>query len=142
MATSQGGPADLRDRSVGELLKELSTETATLVRKEMELARSELQEQGKRAGKGAGLLGGGGVLALYGLGALFFTIGALLALAMPAWVAALIVAVVLFAAAGVAALLGKKQVQQAVPPAPTAAVDSTKRDVQAVKTAVHEGRSA
>jgi hypothetical protein len=115
---------------------------STLVRDELALARVEMTEKGKRAGKGAGLLGGGGVLALYGLGALFFTIGALLALAMPAWVAALIVAVVLFAAAGVAALLGKKQVQQAVPPAPTAAVDSTKRDVQAVKTAVHEGRSA
>ena len=43
--------------------------------------------------------------------------------------------------AATAALIGKKQVQQAVPPAPTAAVDSTKRDVDAVKTAVRDGRN-
>ena len=131
-----------RQPSTAELISQLSEQVTTLVRDELALARVEMTEKGKRAGKGAGLLGGGGVLALYGLGALFFTIGALLALVMPAWLAALIVTVVLFAAAGVAALLGKKQVQQAVPPAPTAAVDSTKRDVQTVKTAVQEGRSA
>jgi hypothetical protein len=131
-----------RQPSTAELVSQLSAQVSTLVRDELALARVEMTEKGKRAGKGAGLLGGGGVLALYGVGALLFTIGAALALAMPAWLAALIVTVVLFAAAGVAALLGKKQVQQAVPPAPTAAVDSTKRDVQTVKTAVQEGRSA
>jgi len=131
-----------RQPSTAELVSQLSEQVSTLVRDELALARVEMTEKGKRAGKGAGLLGGGGVLALYGLGALLFTIGALLALVMPAWLAALIVTVVLFAAAGVAALLGKKQVQQAVPPAPTAAVDSTKRDVQTVKAAVQEGRSA
>ena len=128
--------------STAELISQLSEQVSTLVRDELALARVEMTEKGKRAGKGAGLLGGGGVLALYGLAALLFTIGALLALVMPPWAAALIVTVVLFAAAGVAALLGKKQVQRAGPPAPTAAVDSTKRDVQTVKRAVHEGRSA
>jgi lipopolysaccharide export LptBFGC system permease protein LptF len=139
---------DMRDRletnrqpSTAELVSQLSEQVSTLVRDELALARTEMTEKGKRAGKGAGLLGGGGVLALYGLGALFLTIGAALAEVMPAWLAALIVTVVLFAAAGVAALLGKKQVQQAVPPAPTKAVDSTKRDVQTVKDAVREGRS-
>ena len=131
-----------RQPSTAELVSQLSAQVSTLVRDELALARVEMTEKGKRAGKGAGLLGGGGVLALYGVATLLFTIGALLALVMPAWLAALIVTVVLFAAAGVAALLGKKQVQQAVPPAPTAAVDSTKRDVQTVKTAVQEGRSA
>ena len=115
--------------STAELVSQLSEQVTTLVRDEFALARAEMTEKGKRAGKGAGLIGAGGVLALYGLGALFVTIGALLALAMPVWLAALIVMVLIFAAAGVAALLGKKQVQQAVPPKPTAAVDSTKRDV-------------
>ena len=140
---------DMRDRqatspqpSTAELVSQLSEQVTTLVRDEFALARAEMTEKGKRAGKGAGLIGAGGVLALYGLGALFVTIGALLALAMPVWLAALIVMVLIFAAAGVAALLGKKQVQQAVPPKPTAAVDSTKRDVQAVKSAIHDGSSS
>ena len=140
---------DMRDRqatspqpSTAELVSQLSEQISTLVRDELALARVELTVKGKRAGKGAGLLGAGGVLALYGLGALFVTIGALLALALPVWLSALIVMVLIFAAAGVAALLGKKQVQQAVPPKPTAAVASTKRDVQAVKDAVHDGRSS
>jgi uncharacterized membrane protein YqjE len=127
--------------STGDLVSQLGEQVSTLVREELALARAEMTEKGKRAGKGAGLLGVGGVLALYGLGALFVTIGAALALVMPVWLAALIVTVVVFAAAGVAALVGKKQVQQAVPPAPMAAVDSSKKDVDAVKTALRDGRS-
>jgi uncharacterized membrane protein YqjE len=139
---------DTRDRagtsqpSTAELVSQLSEQVSTLVRDELALARAELTEKGKRAGVGAGLLGGGGVLALYGVGALLFTIGALLALVMPPWLAALIVTVVLFAAAGIVALIGKKRVKQAVPPAPTAAVDSTKKDVDAIKTGLQEGRSS
>lgn len=130
------------DASTAELVSHMSEQVSTLVRDELALARVEMTEKGKRAGKGAGLLGGAGVLALYGVSALLVTIGAALALVWPVWLAALVVTVVVFAAAGVAALLGKKQVKQAVPPAPTAAVDSTKRDVDAVKTAVREGRNA
>ena len=123
-----------------QLVSQLSEQMSTLVRDELTLARMEMVEKGKRAGTGAGLLGGAGVIALYGLGALFVTIGAALALVMPVWLAALIVTVVLFAAAGVAALIGKKQVQQAMPPEPKAAMESGKRDVEAVKTAIREGR--
>jgi uncharacterized membrane protein YqjE len=138
---------DTRDRAVtsqpstGELVSQLSEQVSTLVRDELALARAEVTEKGKHAGAGAGLLGAGGVLALYGVGALLVTIGALLALAMPVWLAALIVTVVLFVAAGIAALIGKNQVKQAAPPAPTEAVDSAKKDVDAVKTGLHEGRS-
>ena len=124
-----------------QLVSQLSEQMSTLVRDELTLARMEMVEKGKRAGTGAGLLGGAGVIALYGLGALFVTIGAALALVMPVWLAALIVTVVLFAAAGVAALIGKKQVEQALPPEPEAAMASGKRDVEAVKTAIREGRN-
>jgi len=141
--------ADLREGvnghpqpSISELVSELSEQVTTLVKDELALARAEMTEKGKRAGVGAGLLGAGGVLALYGLGALFVTIGAVLALVMPVWLASLIVAIVVFAAAGVAALIGKNQIRRATPPAPTAAVDSTRRDVDAVKTAVRHGRQA
>ena len=130
------------DQPIGELVSQMSEQVSTLVRDELALARAEMVEKGKKAGTGAGLLGGAGVIALYGLGALFVTIGALLALVLPVWASALIVTVVIFVVAGVAALLGKKQVQQAVPPKPTAAVDSTKRDVNTVKAAVKDGRHA
>lgn len=120
----------------------MSEQVSTLVRDELALAKVEMVEKGKRAGIGAGLFGAAGVLALYGLGALFVTIGAVLFLWMPAWVAALIVTVALFAIAGIVALIGKSQVKKAVPPEPVEAIDSSKRDVNAVKAGFHDGRNA
>ncbi|BCJ67803.1 phage holin family protein [Polymorphospora rubra] len=124
------------EQSTAELVQHASEQLSRLVRDELALARAELTEKGKHAGVGAGLFGGGGALALYGLGALFVSFGLLLALVMPGWVAALIVAVVLFAAAGALAMVGRKQVRQAVPPVPERAVDSVRADVDTVTTAV------
>ena len=121
------------NQPIGELVQQLSEQTATLVRKELQLAQLEMAEKGKRAGIGAGLFGGAGAIALYGLGTLIAAIVLLLATALEPWIAALIVAVVLFAIAGGAALVGKKQVQQAVPPAPEQAIQSGKRTVDEVK---------
>jgi uncharacterized membrane protein YqjE len=118
---------------LGDLVKELSEQTSTLVRKELKLAQLEMQEKGKRAGIGIGLFSGAGLIALFGAGTLIATIVMLLATAMDAWLAGLIVAVVLLAIAGIAALMGKKQVEQAVPPQPEQAIQSTKRDVDHVK---------
>lgn len=126
--------------TTGDLVRQLSAQVSTLVRDEIALARVELVEKGKRAGIGVGLFGGAGMFAGYGVGVLIATVILLLALVMPAWLAALIVGVVLFAVAGVLALVGKKEVSQAAPPVPTEAVASTKADVQAVKAAVDEGR--
>ena len=124
---------NLNDRPVGELIQQLSQQTATLVRQELQLAQVEMKEKGKRFGLGAGLFGGAGVVALYGVGALIATIILVLATFLEAWLAALIVTVVLFAAAGVFALVGKKQVEEATPPKPEQAIESTKRDVDEVK---------
>jgi Protein of unknown function (DUF1469). len=121
------------DQQIGDLVKQLSEQTSTLVRKELQLAQIDLKEKGKRAGIGAGLFGGAGVVMLYGVGALVAAVILLLATALAAWLSALIVAVVLLAGAGIAALMGKKQVQQAVPPQPEQAIQSTKRDVDHVK---------
>ncbi len=121
------------DQQIGDLAKQLSEQTSTLVRKELQLAQIELKEKGKHAGIGAGLFGGAGVVVLYGVGALIAAVILLLATALAAWLAALIVAVVLLAGGGVAALMGKKQVQQGVPPQPEQAIQSTKRDVDHVK---------
>jgi uncharacterized membrane protein YqjE len=128
-----------QDQPIGELVKQLSEQTSTLVRQEMRLATVELQEKGKRAGIGAGLFGGAGLLAAYGGGALVATIILLLATAMEPWIAALIVAVVLFAIAGIVALLGKKQVDQATPPQPEQAIESTKQDVDHLKERASRG---
>jgi uncharacterized membrane protein YqjE len=125
--------AATEETSTKELVRELSEQTTTLIRKELALAQLELKEKGKRAGIGGGLFGTAGLLALYGLAALIACVILALATAVDAWLAALIVAVVIFAAAGVAALMGKKQIEQATPPAPEQAIASTKRDVQEVK---------
>ena len=123
------------DRSVGELVQQLSNQTATLVRQELRLAQTELQEKGKRVGIGAGMFGGAGLVALYGVGALvaaaIIGIGTLL----EPWIAAVIVGVVLLAVAGVLALTGRKQVERGTPPLPEQAIESTKRDVDEVKAA-------
>ena len=125
------------ERPTKELVQELTTEVSTLVRKELELAQVELKEKGRRAGIGGGLFGGAGVLALYGLGALIACAILALATAVDGWLAALIVAVVLFAGAAVAALIGKGQVQQATPPAPEQAIQSVQQDIQTVKEHAH-----
>jgi uncharacterized membrane protein YqjE len=125
---------ELRDRPVGELLKELSTQTTTLVRQELELAKAEMAAKGKQAGLGAGMFGGAGLFALLALAALTTCVIAALATGMDVWLAALIVAVVYAAVAGVLALLGKQKTREAIPPAPEQAIESTKEDVQWAKT--------
>jgi uncharacterized membrane protein YqjE len=137
MTTNGDHGVSSRDASTKELVQELAEQTTTLVRKELALAQIELKEKGRRAGIGGGLFGVSGLLALYGLGALIATAILALATAVDAWLAALIVAVVVFAAAGIAALVGKGQVQQATPPAPEQAIDSTKQDVREIKEHAH-----
>ena len=133
------GNNDLHGRPVGELLKQLSQETTTLVKQEIDLAKAEMSEKGKQAGVGAGMFGGAGVSGLLAL--IFLSLAAVAALdtGMRTWLAALIVGVVWAAVAGVLALQGKNKLQQATPPAPEQAIESTKEDVQWAKT---QARSA
>jgi apolipoprotein N-acyltransferase len=126
---------ELRDQSIGELLKHLSEQTATLVRQELDLARAEMQQRGKRAGLGLGLIGGGGVLALAAVGALTATLILVLAEWMDAWLAALIVTLGYAAGAAVLALQGKEKVGEATPPVPQT-METVKEDVQWAKTQV------
>lgn len=134
--TSQTTPRPLQnrdERSTGELVQQLSEQMSRLVREELRLAQLELAQKGKRAGIGAGLFGGGGLLAAYGVGALIAGLTLLLALALPAWAAALIAGGALLALAGVLALLGRGQVRGATPPLPRQTLDSVKADVDEVK---------
>jgi uncharacterized membrane protein YqjE len=127
-----GAVDDPRERSIGELVKDLSSQTSTLVRKEIELARAEIQEKGKVAGKGAGLLAGAAVFGLLALGALTAAMIALLDKAMATWVAALIVMALWAVVALVLAKAGQKSLQQATPPAPQT-VETVKEDIQWAK---------
>jgi uncharacterized membrane protein YqjE len=133
--------SDLRERPIPELLKELSTQTTTLVRQELELAKAEMAEKGKRAGLGAGMFGGAGVFGLLALGALTACLIAALATAMDLWLAALIVAVAYAAIAAVLALQGRNKVQEAGPPVPEQAKESVKEDVEWAKTRAKSGRT-
>ena len=128
-----GGDAATQAHSTGELVKQLTEQVSTLVRDELKLAQVEMTRKGKQAGLGAGMLGGGGLIALYGLGCLIACAIIGLSHVVQPWLAALIVGAALLAIAGVAALIGKGRVQQAMPPAPTEAVDSVKADVEEIK---------
>ena len=135
-----GNHNDLRERPIGELLKQLSQETTTLVKQELDLAKAEVAEKGQKAGKGAGMFGGAGILGFLALGALTAAFIMLLDGAVPNWAAALIVGVVWLAIAGVLAMTGKNKVQEATPPVPEQATDSVKEDVQWAKTRTQSAR--
>lgn len=121
------------DASLAELVRRLGDQMSTLVRNEIRLATAEIQQKGKRAGIGAGMFGGAGMLAFYGAGALIAAATLGLALAIEPWLATLIVGVVLLAGAGVLALLGKQKVQEAIPPVPEEAVQNVKEDIAVVR---------
>lgn len=130
----------MNDRPLADLLRDLSDQTSTLVRKEIELAKVELTSKGKRAGAGAGMFGGAGALGFYALGAFTAGLIILLGTAIEPWLAALVVALAYALVAGVLALAGKKQVEQATPPLPEQATESVKEDVQWTKARARAGR--
>lgn len=123
-----------RDESVGQLLRELSEETSTLVRQEVALAKAELTQKGKLAGKGAALLVGAAVMGLALLGALTTFLIAVVALVVSVWVAALVVTVFYALVVAVLGLAGRAALRKATPPKPEQAIDTVKEDVQWAKT--------
>ena len=130
---ADGTTRDQQDQGVGELVGQLTEQVSLLVRDELALAQAELKAKGKAAGMGAGLFGGAGLVAAYGLGVLIAAAVLGLAVAVDAWLAALIVGVVVLAVAGVMALVGKKQVTKATPPLPTESIEGVRQDVEALK---------
>ena len=136
-ATLAEAPArDPKDASTGELISQLTEQLSRLVRDEARLAQAEVTQKAKRLGIGAGLFGGAGLFAFFGLAALITTGVLALALVLPGWLAALIVTVVLFAIAGILALIGKKDVEKASPPLPTQAIAGVQADIATVKQGI------
>lgn len=135
MTDMQPPPAGqtLSDESVGELVKRAASQTAELVRKEIQLGQLELKDKGRRAGKGVGLLGGAGVVAFYGGAALVAAAVLGLAEALDPWLSALIVGIALLVVAAVVGLVGKKTTTEALPPKPEQTMASVHDDVEHVK---------
>jgi hypothetical protein len=121
------------DASVGELVSRITAETSALVRDELRLAQLEMARKGKYAGLGAGLLGGGALFALLGVGTLVAAAVLGLSVVLPGWAAALVVAGALLVVAGIAAMVGKKEIAGAVPPVPEEALQGVKLDLAALK---------
>ncbi|GAA2353014.1 phage holin family protein [Dactylosporangium salmoneum] len=134
-----GPVTPVNDRSTAELVRLASEQISTLVRDELKLAQLELTQKGKRAGVGFGMFGGAGLVALYGVGALLAAVIAALATVMPVWLSALIIGVVLFAVAGLLALLGRGQVRKAGSPVPAETVAGVKADIDTITTSAKHG---
>jgi hypothetical protein len=130
-------PSATQESSTGDLVKQLSEQVSVLVRDELKLARLEMTAKGKQAGLGAGMLGGSGLIALYGVACLLACAVIAISGVVAAWLAALIVGVALLAVSGGAALLGKARLQRATPPVPEQAVSSVKADVEEIKERAH-----
>ncbi|MEW2706187.1 phage holin family protein [Streptomyces koyangensis] len=131
---SPDGPAGTTgQQSVGDLVKQASEQIAELTRQELRLARAEMTEKGKRAGLGGGLFGAAGIVGFLALAALVATAIIALSLVWPPWCAALVVALLLGALAGLLAVLGKKEFGRATPPVPEEAMDNVKADVAQIK---------
>lgn len=123
------------DRSLGDLAHELGAEAATLVRQEVELAKAELAQKASHAAKGAGMFGAAAVTGLAALGAFTAFVILAIAIALPAWAAALVATGAFGLVAGALALFGKKQVGEATPPVPERAIEGVKEDIETVKHA-------
>jgi uncharacterized membrane protein YqjE len=134
MSTSTSGQHSVHDDpTLGSLVHDLTQQVPQLIRSEIRLAQAEMTEKGKRAGLGIGMFSAAGLLSFLGLCCVITTAVLALAHALPDWLSALIVATVLFLGAGVAALVGKKEIQQATPPAPEQAIEGVKEDIAVVK---------
>jgi Putative Actinobacterial Holin-X, holin superfamily III len=130
----------LRHLPMGELVKQLAEETATLVRQEIELARVEMTTKARRAGIGLGELGGAGIAAIYALGALTACFIAALTLVAPVWAAALIVSVIYGVIAGILALVGRRQLERGLPPTPERTRQTIEEDVEWARTRTQSSR--
>jgi uncharacterized membrane protein YqjE len=130
MARDDSRIAELRDQGVGDLVKELSSQVSTLVRQEVELAKVEVGEKGKKASVGVGMFGGAGVAGLLMLGSLTAFLILVLHLAIPAWAAALIATALWGVVAGVLALQGRSKLQELGNPIPEQTIETVKEDIQ------------
>jgi uncharacterized membrane protein YqjE len=121
--------------TLGALVHDLTTQLPQLIRSEIRLAQAEVTQKGKAVGVGMGMFSAAGLLAFFGLATLITTAVLALALVLPAWAAALIIAALLLVLAAIVALLGKTKVAKAGPPKPERALEGVRDDLATVRGA-------
>ncbi|MEZ0447181.1 phage holin family protein [Cellulomonas sp. ICMP 17802] len=131
MTTQSGPPGD--EKSLGQLVSDLSEQAARLVRAEIDLAKAEITGRAQRLGVGGGLVAAGALLALYMLGAGIATAIIVLDLWLDLWLAALIVTVALLLVVVVLVLIGINRIKAGSPPTPTRAIENVQQDIDALK---------
>jgi hypothetical protein len=123
--------------SVGAIVGDLTSEVAHLARVEAQLAAREMADKAKRGAAGGGMFAAAGVFAVYGGAAFALAAGLALDLVWPAWLAALVVGVVLFAVAGAEALVGRSMIKRAMPPVPDETMERAREDAEALRGRMH-----
>jgi hypothetical protein len=140
MGTRNETDNQLRERPIGEVAKELTSDVSLLVRQEIELAKAEMAEKGRTAAPGLGMFGGAGIVALCAAGALTAFLVLVFSLFLPEWAAALIVGAALAAVAYVLIRQGKERVAEAGKPVPEQTIETVKEDVEWAKTRASSAR--
>jgi MFS family permease len=128
-----GAPQGGETRSLGQIVSDISADMSTLIRQEMDLAKTEMKQEVAKVGKGAGMFGAAGVAGFLTLLFVSLALTGLLHKWMPWGWAALIVAVLWGIVAAVLAMRGRKEIQQANPQLPTTQ-QTLKEDAQWAKT--------
>jgi Putative Actinobacterial Holin-X, holin superfamily III len=140
VATRNDTGNELRERPIGEVAKELTSDLSLLMRQEIELAKAEMAEKGRTAAPGLGMFGGAGIVALCAAGALTAFLVLVFSLFLPDWAAALIVGAALAAIAYVLIRQGKERVAEAGKPIPEQTIETVKEDVEWAKTRASSAR--
>jgi hypothetical protein len=140
MATNNESGHELRERPIGEVARDLTSDLSLLLRQEIDLAKAEMSEKGRTAAPGLGMLGGAGAVALCAAGALTAFVVLVLAIVLPEWAAALITGAILAAVAYVLAKQGKERVADAGAPVPEQTIETVKEDVEWAKTRASSAR--
>ena len=140
MVTRNEKDNELRERPIGEVAKELTSDLSLLVRQEIELAKAEMAQKGRTAAPGLGMFGGAGIVALCAAGAITAFLVLVFSLFLPDWAAALIVGAVLAAIASLLIRQGKERVADAGKPVPEHTIETVKEDVEWAKTRASSAR--
>ena len=140
MATENHTENELRERPIGEVAKSLTSDLSLLLRQEIDLAKAEMAEKGRRAAPGLGMFGGAGIVALCAAGALTAFLILVFSTFLPDWAAALVVGAVLATVAYVLIQQGKERVADVGPPVPEQTIETVKEDVEWAKTRASSAR--
>jgi VIT1/CCC1 family predicted Fe2+/Mn2+ transporter len=140
MATREEAHNSLRERPLGEVARELTSDLSLLARQEIDLAKAEMAQKGRTAAPGVAMLGGAGAVALCAAGALTAFLVLVLSLVLPDWAAALIVAAALGGVAYLLITLGKARLERAGKPVPQQTIETMKEDVEWATTRASSAR--